>query len=117
MHHKKLFEQFEYRHIGPRESDIEQMLSDINCKSIEELISKTIPEKIRLTEELKLTEPLSEFEFLSEINSISKKNKLYKSYIGLGYNPTILPSVIRRNILENPGWYTQYTPYQAEISQ
>ena len=108
---------FSARHIGPRESDVKDMLSAIGVNSIDELINQTIPSKIRLKNELTLDKPLTEFEYLNHIKDLSSKNKLFKSYIGLGYYNTILPSVIKRNIFENPGWYTAYTPYQAEISQ
>lgn len=108
---------FSARHIGPRESDVKEMLSAIGVNSIDELINQTIPSKIRLKKELNLDKPLTEFEYLNHIKDLSSKNKLFKSYIGLGYYNTILPSVIKRNIFENPGWYTAYTPYQAEISQ
>ncbi|MBI2280169.1 MAG: aminomethyl-transferring glycine dehydrogenase [Bacteroidetes bacterium] len=110
-------QKFSARHIGPRESDVKDMLSAIGVNSIDELINQTIPSKIRLKNELNLDQPLTEFEYLNHIKALSNKNKLFKSYIGLGYNNTILPSVIKRNIFENPGWYTAYTPYQAEISQ
>ncbi len=109
--------QFSARHIGPRESDVKNMLSAIGVNSIDELINQTIPSKIRLKNELKLDEPMTEYEYLNHIKELSHKNKLFKTYIGLGYYNTILPSVIKRNIFENPGWYTAYTPYQAEISQ
>ncbi len=110
-------DQFQDRHIGPREEDIKVMLSDIGIDSVDELIDKTIPENIRLDERIKLSEPLKEHELLAELKTTSKLNKVYDSYIGMGYYSTITPSVILRNVLENPGWYTQYTPYQAEISQ
>ncbi|MCW8898183.1 MAG: aminomethyl-transferring glycine dehydrogenase [Flavobacteriales bacterium] len=108
---------FSDRHIGPREEDKKSMLSSIGLNSIEELISQTIPAKIRLKKELELDAPLTEFEYLNHITELGEKNKVYQSYIGLGYHSTITPSVIKRNIFENPGWYTAYTPYQAEISQ
>ena len=93
------------------------MLSFIGVESIEELLTETIPEEIRLKDRLKSNTPLSEYQFLKHIQALSNKNKLYDTYIGLGYHPTITPPVIQRNILENPGWYTAYTPYQAEIAQ
>ncbi len=108
---------FSDRHIGPREEDKKSMLFSIGLNSIEELISQTIPSKIRLKKELELDAPLTEFEYLNHITELGEKNKVYQSYIGLGYHSTITPSVIKRNIFENPGWYTAYTPYQAEISQ
>lgn len=110
-------DRFEFRHIGPDEKDIKLMAKECGVNSIDELIDETIPKNIRLENELRLDEPLSEFEFINKIKEIASKNKVYKTYIGIGYYPTILPSVIQRNILENPGWYTQYTPYQAEIAQ
>jgi glycine dehydrogenase len=110
-------QKFSDRHIGPRDTDVNQMLTDIGVNSIDELISQTIPSKIRLKSELNLSEPLTEYEYLNHIKVLSHKNKVFKSYIGLGYYNTILPSVIKRNVFENPGWYTAYTPYQAEISQ
>lgn len=108
---------FSDRHIGPREADKKSMLSSIGVNSMDELIGQTIPAKIRLKKELELTTPLTEYEYLNHIAALGEKNKVYKSYIGLGYYNTITPSVIKRNIFENPGWYTAYTPYQAEISQ
>lgn len=108
---------FSDRHIGPREEDKKSMLSSIGLDSMEELISQTIPAKIRLKKELELDAPLTEYEYLNHITELGEKNKVFKSYIGLGYHSTITPSVIKRNIFENPGWYTAYTPYQAEISQ
>ncbi|MDT8412522.1 MAG: aminomethyl-transferring glycine dehydrogenase [Vicingaceae bacterium] len=108
---------FSDRHIGPREEDKKSMLSSIGLNSIEELISQTIPAKIRLKKELELDAPLTEYEYLNHITELGEKNKVYQSYIGLGYHSTITPSVIKRNVFENPGWYTAYTPYQAEISQ
>jgi glycine dehydrogenase len=108
---------FALRHIGPREDDQNLMLKTIGVDSLDQLIYETIPDDIRLKEPLNLEEPMSEFEYLTHIQKLSKKNKAYKTYIGLGYHPTILPAVIQRNILENPGWYTAYTPYQAEIAQ
>jgi glycine dehydrogenase len=108
---------FVNRHIGPDKQEIEDMLRTIGVSSIAELINETIPEDIKLQKELVLDEPLSEYEFLTKLKSIAAKNKVFKSYIGMGYHPAITPTVILRNILENPGWYTQYTPYQAEISQ
>ena len=108
---------FALRHIGPRENDQKQMLETIGVDSIEQLIYETVPDDILLDQELKLDKAMSEQEYLVHINELSKKNKVFKTYIGLGYHPTILPAVIQRNILENPGWYTAYTPYQAEIAQ
>ena len=108
---------FANRHIGPREKDQKAMLQTIGVDSIEQLIFETVPNDILLKEELDLDSAMSEQEYLVHINELSKKNKVFKTYIGLGYNPTILPAVIQRNILENPGWYTAYTPYQAEIAQ
>lgn len=108
---------FLLRHIGPREEDVKNMLREIGLNSIDELIDQTIPEGIRLKEELSLNKALTEQEYLAHIKELAQKNKQYKTYIGLGYHNTVLPSVIQRNILENPGWYTAYTPYQAEIAQ
>ncbi len=108
---------FVLRHLGPRENEVEQMLSTIGISSLKELIYNTIPSHIELKQELDLPKAMSEFEFSTHIQELAKKNKQYKSYIGLGYHPTILPAVIQRNIFENPSWYTSYTPYQAEISQ
>ena len=108
---------FALRHIGPNEEDQNLMLKTIGVDSLDQLISETIPNDIRLKNGLNLDEPMTEHEYLLHIHELSKKNKAYKTYIGLGYHPTILPAVIQRNILENPGWYTAYTPYQAEIAQ
>ena len=108
---------FALRHIGPREDDQKLMLNTLGLDSLDQLIYETIPDDIRLKKDLDLDEPMSEHEYLLHIHELSKKNKVYKTYIGLGYHPTILPAVIQRNILENPGWYTAYTPYQAEIAQ
>ncbi|MFD1294556.1 aminomethyl-transferring glycine dehydrogenase [Lutibacter holmesii] len=108
---------FVLRHVGPRENGVKEMIKTIGVSSIDELIDKTIPADIRLENDLNLPKELSEFEYASHILELSNKNKLFKNYIGLGYHPTILPGVIQRNILENPGWYTAYTPYQAEIAQ
>lgn len=105
------------RHNGPREHEVPKMLETIGVKSKEQLINETIPAKIRTERPLNLADGINEYEILSHLKSIGAKNKIYKSYIGMGYYNTILPGVIQRNILENPGWYTSYTPYQAEISQ
>lgn len=108
---------FQLRHIGPNEKDQEKMLKVIGIASLETLIDETIPDDIRLNTDLNLAPALSEYEYLNHINELAQKNKVFKSYIGLGYHEAILPSVIQRNILENPSWYTAYTPYQAEIAQ
>ena len=109
--------EFQRRHNGPNEVDTAAMLATIGVKSMEELVSKTIPASIRLKEELNLPAAISEFEYLQELKQTAAKNKLFRTYIGQGYYDTITPNVILRNVFENPGWYTQYTPYQAEISQ
>ena len=108
---------FSLRHIGPRKSEINEMLEELGLKNIDELIEKTIPESIHIKSELNIGNGLDEFSLLKKIKSIASKNKVARSYIGTGYYGTITPPVIQRNILENPGWYTAYTPYQAEISQ
>ena len=110
-------EKFENRHIGPNESSTAEMLNFIGVASLEELINQTVPSKIRLKQPLNLPPAVSEFEFLKEFKKLAQKNKVFKSYIGTGYYDTIVPGVILRNILENPAWYTAYTPYQAEIAQ
>ena len=110
-------ENFSRRHIGPSTSELNDMLKIIGVKSIEDLLSQTIPEKIRLKSDLDIPDAISEMEFLKEIKKFSKLNRNFKTYIGLGYHDTFTPSVIQRNILENPGWYTAYTPYQPEIAQ
>jgi len=108
---------FASRHMGPRFEDQKSMLSAIGCGSINELIDKTVPTAIRLREPLKLPIALTESEYLEHLDELASKNSTFRNYIGMGYYPTEVPSVIRRNILENPGWYTAYTPYQAEIAQ
>lgn len=108
---------FEHRHIGPNEQETNEMLQYIGVSSLEELIDQTIPREIRLNKPLQLPAAISEQECLNLLREKARKNKVFKSYIGLGYYGTHTPSVILRNIFENPGWYTQYTPYQAEISQ
>jgi glycine dehydrogenase len=108
---------FVTRHNGPRANEISEMLNKVSVSSVEELIQQTVPKNIRLKEELKVGKAMTEYQYLKHLKKLSQKNKVYKSYIGLGYYNSILPSVIQRNILENPGWYTAYTPYQAEIAQ
>ena len=108
---------FSNRHIGPSESEKKAMLQTIGLDSISTLIDKTIPQNIRLNGELDVADALTEAQYLQHITALGNKNKVLKSFIGLGYYETIVPSVILRNVLENPGWYTAYTPYQAEIAQ
>ena len=108
---------FARRHIGPSEAEVTDMLSELGYESLAALIDAAVPKNIRLDRELKLPEPKSETEALAELRAISRKNKVARSFIGAGYDDCITPPVIQRNILENPGWYTAYTPYQAEIAQ
>jgi len=110
-------DQFVNRHNGPSEQEVHAMLKKIDAPSLDALIEQTIPAAIRLKQPLNLAAGLSEYAYLQHLRGIAAKNKMYKSYIGLGYYDTIVPPVIQRNILENPGWYTAYTPYQAEIAQ
>lgn len=105
------------RHNGPRQSDLAKMCATIGVQSVDQLIEETVPASIRLKQPLNLPEGLNELELMNHIKSLASKNKMYRNFIGMGYYGTILPGVIQRNILENPGWYTSYTPYQAEISQ
>jgi glycine dehydrogenase len=110
-------QQFVNRHISLNESDTKEMLNRIGVSSMSELISQTIPDSIRLQKDLNISEPLSEYEMLAHSKDLASKNLMFDNYIGFGYHNVILPSVIQRNILENPSWYTAYTPYQAEIAQ
>ena len=110
-------ENFTRRHIGPNSSELNKILSTIGVTSVEQLLNQTIPENIRLKNDLNIPAGISEMEFLKEIKKLSSLNQKFKTYIGLGYHDTFTPSVIQRNILENPGWYTAYTPYQPEIAQ
>ncbi|PPJ62745.1 aminomethyl-transferring glycine dehydrogenase [Cuspidothrix issatschenkoi] len=108
---------FAKRHIGPNPDDIQQMLAVLGFTNIDDLIDKTVPETIRFNQELKLPAAQSEFAALAKLKQIADKNQVYRSFIGMGYYDCITPAVIQRNILENPGWYTAYTPYQPEIAQ
>ncbi len=108
---------FALRHIGPRENDLQHMFKTIGVETLDQLIFETVPDNIRLKNELNLDAPMTEYEYLTHIQELGNKNKVFKSYIGLGYHPAIVPAVIQRNVFENPGWYTAYTPYQAEIAQ
>ena len=110
-------DRFVKRHIGPRSHDVSEMLASLNLSSLEALIDEAIPPSIRLSEPLDLEPSRSESAVLDELRELAAQNQVYRSYIGMGYNSTITPPVIQRNILENPGWYTQYTPYQPEIAQ
>ena len=109
--------EFQGRHIGPNESQTNEMLTKIGVNSLEDLVNRTVPPSIRMKRSLQLPSAMSEAEYLEHIKEVSLRNKVFKNYIGQGYYDTITPSVILRNVFENPGWYTQYTPYQAEISQ
>ena len=108
---------FALRHIGPEEADLVHMLKTIGTDTMDQLIYETLPDDIRLKAPLELEPALTEYEYLNHISKLGSKNKVFKSYIGLGYNQAIVPAVIQRNVFENPGWYTAYTPYQAEIAQ
>ena len=110
-------QQFRDRHIGPRQEDVDAMLKVIGVQSLDELIDQTVPEQIRLHAPLRLSSPLGEYEYLKALQDIASKNRIATSYLGQGYYNCVVPSVIQRTIFENPGWYTQYTPYQPEISQ
>ena len=109
---------FASRHNGvSKEADVKKMLETIGVSSMDELIEKAVPAAIRLKEPMPLPEGMSEYQFLNHCRSLAQKNKLYRTYIGMGYYGTITPAVIMRNVFENAGWYTSYTPYQTEISQ
>ena len=114
---EKQANEFQERHIGPNEHEAAEMLKTIGVSSLDELINQTVPESIRLEKPLEVGGPLSEYEYLQDLRKTASRNKVCKSYIGQGYYDTITPTVILRNLFENPGWYTQYTPYQAEIAQ
>jgi glycine dehydrogenase len=111
------FDRFVNRHIGINAQELQEMLQAVGASSLDQLIFETVPDTIRMQRELDLPDALSEYEYLQELKQTAAKNKVFKSYIGMGYHGTITPSVILRNIFQNPGWYTQYTPYQAEIAQ
>jgi glycine dehydrogenase len=108
---------FAFRHIGPKAAETAEMLSVIGAPSVDALIDQTVPAAIRSTKPMDLSPAMTESEFMEHISELSAMNSVYKTYIGMGYHPTVLPSVVQRNIFENPGWYTAYTPYQAEIAQ
>lgn len=108
---------FENRHNGPQKAEIKEMLQVIGTDSVETLINETVPQSIRMEKSLDLPDAKSEFQFLNDLKATAAQNDIYKSYVGMGYYGTIVPGVIQRNVLENPGWYTAYTPYQAEIAQ
>ncbi|MBN1118254.1 MAG: aminomethyl-transferring glycine dehydrogenase [Bacteroidales bacterium] len=110
-------ENFIHRHLGPRETDVNKMLQIIGLPNLDELINKTVPPSIRFKSPIDLPAGINEYEYFKSIRKLASKNKVFKSYIGMGYYHTVFPAVIQRNILENPSWYTSYTPYQAEISQ
>ncbi|MES2592437.1 MAG: aminomethyl-transferring glycine dehydrogenase [Bacteroidota bacterium] len=110
-------DKFVNRHNGPRENDVKSMLKKIGANSVDELIDQTIPAAIRLKKPLNLPVGMTEYNYHKHLRAIASKNKVFKTYIGLGYYNTIIPPVVQRNVLENPGWYTAYTPYQAEIAQ
>lgn len=114
---KELADSFVSRHIGPRESEIQKMLLTLGVNSLNDLVSVIIPKPIQSKKPLDLSDHRSEFEVLAEIKEIASKNQVFRSFIGMGYSDCFTPPVIQRNILENPGWYTQYTPYQSEIAQ
>ncbi len=117
FYHYMKTDAFALRHIGPRENDLQIMLKTIGVESMEQLIYETLPDNIRLKTPLNLDPAMTEYEYSNHISELGNKNKVFKTYIGLGYNQAIVPAVIQRNIFENPGWYTAYTPYQAEIAQ
>lgn len=108
---------FEHRHLGPSDLEVNEMLSQIGVSSLDELIDQTLPSSIRRKEALELPPVETESEFLENLRSVAGENKVCKSYIGMGYYDCLTPNVVLRNVLENPGWYTPYTPYQAEIAQ
>src|SRR5882724_9794081 len=110
-------DQFPARHIGPRDGDVTRMLQVVGAPSLAAMIDDVVPAEIRLGRALQLPAPATEHELLDELQSLAAQNQVWRSYIGMGYYDCITPPVIQRNILENPGWYTQYTPYQAEIAQ
>src|SRR5262247_3815657 len=110
-------DRFVRRHIGPRPAAISAMLALLGRRSFDELVDAAVPANIRLAKSLNLPAGRSEFGVLNELRAIAAQNQVFRSYIGLGYHDCITPPVIQRNILENPGWYTQYTPYQAEVAQ
>src|ERR1700738_3007941 len=116
---EKIFDvdSFARRHIGPNDEEVRDMLRELGFENLDALIDATFPKNIRLDRQLNLPEAKSEAEALAELRVISKKNKVARSFIGAGYSDCITPPIIQRNILENPGWYTAYTPYQAEIAQ
>ena len=111
------YSSFVGRHIGPQESDIAAMLKFLGLSSLDQLVDQTLPQSIRTSRKLNLGPGCDEAQALEDLRSIAGKNQIFRNYIGMGYSDCFTPSVILRNILENPGWYTQYTPYQAEISQ
>src|SRR4051812_34453219 len=110
-------EEFQSRHIGPSPADAAAMLKVVGAASLGALMDEAIPARIRLGKQLNLAAGKSEYQFLEDLRGLASRNRLFKSYIGLGYYDCITPSVILRNVFENPGWYTPYTPYQAEIAQ
>ena len=112
-----IYDQFADRHIGPSKTELTEMLALIKANSLDQLIEETIPADIRLRKKLDIPIAKTEYDYLKSLRLIADQNKVFKTYIGLGYHNTITPSVIARNIFHNPGWYTQYTPYQAEIAQ
>src|SRR5229473_2133120 len=113
----KQSDSFVHRHIGPDQAEIEQMLQTLDFASLEELVERAVPKSIRLKGRLRLPDGVSEFELIRQLRDIASANQVYKSLIGMGYSDCITPPVILRNVLQNPGWYTAYTPYQAEIAQ
>ena len=110
-------DRFSTRHIGPSDDDVAEMLRVLGLASLDALVAQTVPADIRLSAALSLPPAATEAEVLDELRALSEKNQIWKSYLGLGYSDCVTPPVVLRNIIENPGWYTQYTPYQAEISQ
>ena len=110
-------DKFVRRHVGPNETDAIEMLAQIGFRNLDAMVDAAVPKKIRLGNKMNLPAARSEFDALADLKIIAGKNKVLRSFIGMGYYDCITPAVIQRNVLENPGWYTQYTPYQAEISQ